>query len=129
MNRGAGPATVHGVTENQIQLRQLITLQLYGSGSHRLGQSPSRPRKVAVMFPRACFPSLLGSSEWTVSLQRLTGRNAAESLRFGSLPFSMERVLGSASGPPDQCVCSGGGLLGHTGELRGPSSGSPSCLE
>ena len=56
-----------------------------------------------------------------MSLQRLTERNAAESLPFGSLPFSMERVLGSASGPPDQCVCSGGGLLGHTGELRGLS--------
>ena len=58
-----------------------------------------RAKRSTDLFLRAHFPSLLGSSAWMVSLQRLMGRNAAESLSFRSLPFSMEHVLGSASGP------------------------------
>ena len=58
-----------------------------------------RAKRSTDLFLRAHFPSLLGSSAWMVSLRRLMGRNAAESLSFRSLPFSMEHVLGSASGP------------------------------
>ena len=39
MDRGAGHATIHGVTENQIQLRQLITLQMYEYGIEFIGDN------------------------------------------------------------------------------------------